>query len=124
MGALEDDVETQTRLLGQTEALVEALGDAQTASELELQARVSELHATELMSRARLFMFQANYGLAEQDLVAARETLVRLDGSEQEGNRLQLVVERLDRAIENVSEFPVVATNDLDIAWQLLLAPI
>ena len=88
-----------------------------TAGSAELATQVTMLRSMELLSRARLFLYQANYGLAEQDVAAAR-ALIPTDTAV--GEEVAL---RLDRVIESLPDRPVTAADDLDIAWQLLLSP-
>jgi hypothetical protein len=35
---------------------------------------------------------------------------------------LEVVIQRLDLALSNLPDFPVAASDDLDIAWQILLS--
>ena len=37
-------------------------------------------------------------------------------------DELNAVVQRLDMALSNLPDFPVAASDDLDIAWQILLS--
>ena len=101
---------------------------ATLGTELELtnsaaSRQLEVTRAAELMSRARLFLFQANYGLAAADLDAARTTLSDIDsaGPDAVDENLSEVIDRLDRAIANLPDLPVAAASDLDIAWQALL---
>jgi hypothetical protein len=79
--------------------------------------------ALQLLSRARLYLSQSNYGLAREDISAARSLLFSmLDTiSSQKETGLRMVIERLDFALVNLPAYPVVAVYDLDIAWQLLV---
>jgi hypothetical protein len=38
------------------------------------------------------------------------------------GDELEAVVQHLDMTLSNLPNFPVAASDDLDIAWQILLA--
>ncbi len=87
------------------------------ALSVQLTAEAKTLRAMEMMSRARLFLYQANYGLAVQDLTAARAVLATADGS----TTLAPAIERLDSAIAALPDRPVLAADELDIAWALLL---
>ena len=78
----------------------------------------SRLRSMELMSRARLFLYQANYGQAEQDVAAAQVVLTRLGSDDVD---IVEAIERLDRVVAALPDRPVSANADLDIAWQLLL---
>jgi len=89
----------------------------------ELARQIKLLRAMELLSRARLFLYQSNFGLAEQDIQAAREILAAVQPSAPLplGSELSEIVERLDMCLSRLPDFPVPASDDLDIAWQILL---
>ncbi len=94
-----------------------------TEAAAELARQVELLKGMELMSRARLFMFQSNYGLAEQDVQAASDILagVRDGTSGDEAASISVAVARLDQVLAALPSFPVAARDDLDIAWLALL---
>jgi hypothetical protein len=54
----------------------------------------------------------------------ARDVLAKIqpDAPKPLGNELAAVVERLDMTLSNLPDFPVAASDDLDIAWQILLS--
>jgi hypothetical protein len=68
-----------------------------------------------------LFLYQANYGLAAQDLMSARTILAGLEGTTIGDAAIEETVFRLDLAIGALPGRPVAASDDLDIAWQALL---
>jgi len=81
------------------------------------------LRAMELLSRARIFLYQSNFGLARADVQAAYNVLVEMqptapDSKQQDINEALF---RIDLALENLPDFPVAASDDLDIAWQILM---
>ena len=86
--------------------------------------QVSMLRSMELLSRARLFLFEADYGLARRDVEAARNILAAVPAIEGDAEVLTETVFRLDRTLANLPDRPVVASNDLDIAWAVLLGQI
>jgi hypothetical protein len=121
--------EIQTEIAARTESL-EALERIQSeiqeqneAASVELERQVNLLKSMELLSRARLFMYQSNFGLAEQDIQIARNVLaaVQRDAPEELAEDLDTVLLHLDFALSNLPNFPVAASDDLDIAWQILL---
>lgn len=134
--ALETALDTHTETLKQLEGIQTSL-DALTASSTlhqsilvgessalaELQRQIRLNRAIELLSRARLYLSQSNFGLAKQDIQAAQDLLVPLQTEipTQKAAALQGVITRLGLALENLPAFPVVAVDDLDIAWQLLV---
>ena len=134
--ALETALESQGETLTQLDALQEGLdtlsltvADNESLLEegslvlAELQRQVTMSRAIEMLSRARLYLFESNFGLASQDVEAARDLLLTLESDipVEKTATLQEVIDRLDRALENLPEFPVIAVDDVDIAWQLLV---
>jgi len=89
----------------------------------ELTYQSDLLRAMELLSRARTFLYQSNFGLARLDVQAARDVLAEMQSSAPESKQkdLQEALFRLDLALKNLPDFPVAASDDLDIAWQVLL---
>jgi hypothetical protein len=90
-------------------------------ADIEYNLKVSQ--SIQLLSRANLYLSQSNYGLARQDISAAYgildDYLPQAPAEKQEflGN----VMDRLEMSIYNLPNYPVVAANDLQIAWQYLL---
>jgi chromosome segregation ATPase len=79
--------------------------------------------AMELLTRSRLLMMANNLGLAQQDLQSASELLNGLQASlpaDQQGDLAEIIA-RLDKASSNLPVRPLLASDDLEIAWQLLL---
>lgn len=87
---------------------------------LELKHEVMMTRALEMLGRARLYLVQSNFGLAKQDVQNARDLLTQLQ-SETQAEPLAQVISRLDLTLGNLPAFPVVASADLEIAWQLLI---
>jgi predicted RNase H-like nuclease (RuvC/YqgF family) len=121
--------EIQTEIAARTESL-EALERIQSeiqeqneVASAELERQVNLLKSMELLSRARLFMYQSNFGLAEQDVQIARDVLITVqrDAPEELAEDLETVLLHIDLALSNLPNFPVAASDDLDIAWQILL---
>ena len=89
----------------------------------DLQRQVTLSRSIELLSRARLYLSQSNFGLAKQDVQAERDLLVGLQTG-MPADRiviLQGVIVRLNLALGNLPAFPVLPVEDVDIAWQLLV---
>jgi hypothetical protein len=76
-----------------------------------------------MLSRARLYLYESNFGLARLDVQAARDLLLSLqsDIATDKEAALGEVITRLDLALGNLPDFPVIAADDLNIAWQLLV---
>lgn len=101
---------------------VDALSDDVATAQARFEDRTAFLTAVQLLSRGRLFLYQANYGLAEADIQVARDLLADRTGTAPAEN-LVAAIERLDLVLEALPATPVLASDDLDIAWQLLLDP-
>ena len=102
---------------------VSELATTATSGDADLGNRLEVTGATELLSRARLFLYQANYGLAIGDLTMARAKLERIDpavGGIAAETR-DAAVARISLALASLPDRPVLAADDLDIAWQLLV---
>ncbi len=111
-----DDLDDLAATLG------EELETAQSATALEIEF----LKSTELLSRARLFLYQANYGLAAQDVQSARDLLAALQANQGDDGpvaptTLTDALVRIDLVLAALPGRPVAASDDLDIAWRLLL---
>lgn len=121
---IETEITARTRLLTELEDMQAKLQAQNEANSAELERQINLLKSMELLSRARLSMYQSNFGLAKQDVQIARELLVTLqpDAPEPLGDELDAVVQRLDMTLSNLPNFPVAASDDLDIAWQILLS--
>jgi hypothetical protein len=125
VNAIETSVEAHT-------ASIQKLEDMQATIEnelqgnndkvlLELKHEVMTTRALDMLGRARLYLAQSNFGLAQEDVQAARDLLAGLL-AETNDELLKQVVTRLDLALGNLPEFPVVASGDLEIAWQMLIS--
>lgn len=88
---------------------------------IELKHEVMLTRALDILARARLYLAQSNFGLAKTDVQTARDLLEELQ-AEQDDVVLEKAIERLDLALGNLPEFPVVASGDLEIGWQILIS--
>jgi len=90
---------------------------------IELTYQSDLLKAMELLSRARTFLYQSNFGLSRLDVQAARDVLAEMQSAAPESKQKDLTeaIFRLDLALKNLPDFPVAASDDLNIAWQVLL---
>jgi hypothetical protein len=108
------------------EARVQTLEGADTernASIDDLAYQTKLLQAMEMLARARLFLYQSNFGLARLDVQAAHDVLTEMQAAAPESRQQDLTeaLFRLELALRNLPDFPVAASDDLDIAWQILL---
>jgi hypothetical protein len=123
MEQVESEIAVHTESLAALEEMQANLQAQDEATSAELTRQINLLKAMELMSRARLFMFQSNFGLARQDVKTARDLLMmtRQDAPEDLVDDLNEVIRRLDLVLASLPNFPVAAKDDLDVAWQVLL---
>ena len=118
-----DQGETTSLLDSRVQAL-EGADAMRNESLAELTYQSDLLRAMELLSRARLFLYQSNFGLARLDVQAARDALAEIRSTAPESKQKDLneALRRLDTALADLPDFPVAASDDLDIAWQILLS--
>lgn len=121
---LDKSVQAHTASLKKLEDMDTALEiQIEQTNDLTLLALKNEVTLTrvlDLLARARLYLAQSNFGLARTDVQSARDLLAELQASAADEAQTQ-AVERLDLALDNLPEFPVVASGDLEIAWQILM---
>jgi hypothetical protein len=122
---LERSTENLTETLSNVLADIEELsGKVEDDSALKvLRYDVMLLKAMESLTRARLFLSQENTGLASEEILGARDMLLILKGMvpDFQKDTVQLILDRLDLARDNLTGLPEVAEDDLEAAWQLLL---
>lgn len=88
---------------------------------ISLQLRM--IRAMTILCKARLWLAEDNLGLAAEEIETARDLLASMpevDFTEGE-ELLEQIVERLNLALADVRTFPVVATDELEVAWKLML---
>ncbi len=119
-------IAAHTDALATLTAQQQALAAQDTAAQAELQRQVDLMKALELLSRARLYLYQSNFGLARSDVQSARDLLAPLTRSAPEPLAVDVnaVILRRDLVLSNLPDFPVAAADDLDVAWQILLGGI
>lgn len=76
-----------------------------------------------LLTRARLSLVQDNLGLAAADIETATQILAETiaSGSQVDALTLNPILDRLELALEDVRLSPVIAADELEIAWKLLV---
>lgn len=87
---------------------------------VKLNQEVMMTRALDTLARARLYLAQSNFGLAKEDVQSARDLLAELQSQSSDEAQAQ-AISRLDSALNNLPAFPVVASGDLEIAWQILM---
>jgi uncharacterized coiled-coil protein SlyX len=120
---VEAEIAEQTKRLAALDEMQAALLKSHEASLAEMDNQIRLLKAMELLARARLFLYQSNFGLAREDVQSARNILAGLQADTPEGLTADLAEAsfRLDLVLKNLPDFPVAASVDLDLAWQVLV---
>jgi chromosome segregation ATPase len=141
---IENQIEEQEDALDEIEQLREGLNQIETdltltgeqLEELKNQVAAGDLpverveqnlqlmRVMNLMTRARLWIEQDNFGLADDDLQVALEImqlLVEGEASAQDSEPLQQISDHLTLALEVVRSNPGLAEEELEIAWKLLI---
>jgi chromosome segregation ATPase len=125
---LGDQGRGQDQLGSQLTTLADQLEDLTKRIEENTQAHQlrGDLQLTQAMLslvRARLWLVENNLGLAIAEVERARELLQPLAAEQPEGSNLQAAIERLDFALIELNTRPLVAADDIEIAWKLLVEP-
>jgi hypothetical protein len=120
---IEEQIAAHTQSLAALEQIQSTLQAQIDATDAEVARQIKLLKSMELLSRARLFMYQSNFGLARQDVQTARDLLAEVQPTVPADffDDLAEIIHRLDMTLVNLPAFPVAASDDLDIAWQILL---
>lgn len=102
--------------------LEQKLSDQDKRLTAEMSYQIDLLRAIDYLSRSRLYLSQSNFGLAREDAFSARTLLSELLSSApaEQTYALNETINRLDLALANLPDYPVVAVYDIDIAWQYL----
>jgi TolA-binding protein len=87
-----------------------------------LQRQVQVIEAMQLLTRGRLFLAENNAGLATQDVQAAYRLIKELSATapSYQEEALTNLVSRLEFALANLPDKPLLADGDLEVAWQIL----
>jgi chaperonin cofactor prefoldin len=87
-----------------------------------LRRELQIVKAMEYLTRARISLIANNLGSAQTDIQAAHDLLTALESlvPDYQTSALQAIISRLDLALGNLPKSPVLASDDLEIAWQLL----
>lgn len=122
---LEDSIEAHSASIEKLEEMQVSLEEEMKTNDgallLELKHEAMFTRALDTLARARLYLAQSNFGLAKTDVQSARDLLFELE-SETDDEILSQAIARLDMALGNLPDFPIVAAGDLEIAWQILIS--
>lgn len=114
LDSLAGDLDALDRAIGaQAESLDQAL-ETQPEPDAELRRELGITRALVHLLRARLWLVENDQGAAADEVQAALEVLQGIDG-------LASAVARLEQALAELQATPLVAAEDLEIAWMLLL---
>ncbi len=127
LDAMQAELDQINQQLGLSSQSMSSLGQQLSGGQdalAALQQDVQLLKAMELLSRARLYLSQGNYGFARADLLAAHDVLVALPAGSLalQGISAQDMATRLDEAAGRLPQLPVLALSELDGVWEQLLA--
>ncbi len=122
---LEDSIEAHSASIEKLEQMQVSLEEEMKTNDdallIELKHEAVFTRALDTLARARLYLAQSNFGLAKTDVQTARDLLVELETRTKDEVFAQAIA-RLDLALGNLPDFPVVASGDLEIAWQILIS--
>jgi len=127
LATIETAIETHTTSLARLDEMQAKLDLAASQEReglnAELARQIELTRAIELLSRARLYLSQSNFGQARLDVQSARDLLagLRVKFPAEKLASLDAVLSRLDLVLGNLPDFPVIAVDDLNIAWNLLV---
>jgi uncharacterized coiled-coil protein SlyX len=89
----------------------------------QLQYQLQLVRTMSLLTRARVSLIHDNLGLASEDISAAVDVLNAMieQGTPEEIDTLESIVRRLELALDDLRQSPVIAADELEIAWKLLI---
>jgi hypothetical protein len=117
---IETGIAEHTKKLAALDEMQSQLKQANEASLEAMNNQIEMLKAMETLSRARLFLYQSNFGLARQDVQSSYDILAALQ-EKSPAPELKEAVFRLGLVLEKLPEYPVTASSDLDQAWMALV---
>jgi hypothetical protein len=104
---------------------LQATVDAGELPAEQVRANLQLMRVMNLMTRARLWIEQDNFGLASEDIRAALDLIQPLAADEisddESPSQLQQIADQLTLALDAVRTDPVLTEEELEIAWKLLL---
>jgi chromosome segregation ATPase len=108
-----------------TEQSLIEMADQMSDQDTPIEALRRELRlvqAMELLTRARMNIAENNIGRATEDITAAQELLTNLESlvPKYQTETVAAINERVGSALEMIPDSPVLAADELEIAWELL----
>ena len=125
LATLEGQSASLQQKLANTDTNLSYLATAMQSDNLPVAVLRRELQLVktmELLTRARISLIANNLGGDQSDIQAAHDQLVALGSlvPDYQTSALQTIINRLELALGNLPNSPVLASDDLEIAWQLL----
>ncbi len=107
--------------IGRVELLEVSLSEVNFPA-VEFRRQVRMISAMTMITKARLWLIQDDLGQAAEEISAARELLANSAASMNVvDEEIVLIIERLDLALADVRTKPILAADELEIAWKLLV---
>ena len=99
---------------------IEAIATAQMRA-AGIDEDLALIRILDLFSRANQFILHANYGLAEESLISAKEELGVLfkTAPDFQQEYIQTILNHVEDAINDLPSKPALAADKLELAWQL-----
>jgi DNA repair exonuclease SbcCD ATPase subunit len=124
---LADSLDQLQETIAQNQTDIHALEQSLLAQDTPLAALRREVRLVQVMerlTRSRVLLAHQNLGLATAEVEAARQALIDLKDyvAPYQLDALQAIIERLDLALDNLPDSPLLAGEDLEAAWQMLTA--
>jgi uncharacterized coiled-coil protein SlyX len=119
-------LDEQNRMIAGTQDDITGLHEALTEAGVpidSLRREIELVKAMELLTRARLSLFRNDTTSALEETRTAQALLIRVhEGAPSfQQEILQAIITRLSLAAQGLVDAPLIATEDLELAWQLLL---
>lgn len=116
--AANDQIDMMVRAVSNLEKQLTELAEIAEGSEIHQELAISR--AMLYLLRARVWLLENNVGLAQDEAQRARGLLIEAD-PDGESEVIQAAILRLDLALDDLGATPLVAADDLEIAWKLLV---
>ena len=118
-----DEIEASLDSLLETSKEQEQLLVLNDTAIADVRRQVNLSRSIELLTRAQLYLSQNNFGLAKSDIENARDILLSLQTEmpTERAEALEVVIDHLSFALENLPKYPIIALDGVNIAWQLLV---
>ena len=110
-----------TTLNDKLEALTQRIEADPPAADLQRDLQLTQAMLS--LVRARLWLVENNLGLAIAEVERARALLLPLAEAQPGEGKFEAAIERLDFALVELNTRPLVAADDIEIAWKLLVEP-